>query len=125
MRAYSFTHTSISKDEAADNSLYATDLRLAIHSQQYRIFGPHSLLETVITQEQNYHTLQRYKGLGEMLAEQLWDTTMNPENRTLLQVTIDHAEEAERTLVALMGHEVSARKELIQSKDTTVRDIDV
>ncbi|MDT8402358.1 MAG: DNA topoisomerase (ATP-hydrolyzing) subunit B [Bacteroidales bacterium] len=59
-------------------------------------------------------SLQRYKGLGEMNAEQLWDTTMNPENRTLRQISIDSAAEADRIFSMLMGDEVPPRREFIE-----------
>jgi DNA gyrase subunit B len=70
-------------------------------------------------------TIQRYKGLGEMNAEQLWDTTMNPEKRTLLQVTIEDAAAADRTFDMLMGSAVPPRKRFIQTHAKQVRNLDV
>lgn len=70
-------------------------------------------------------TVQRYKGLGEMNPEQLWDTTMNPANRILLQVTVDDAAAADKTFDMLMGNEVAPRKRFIQSHAKKVRNLDV
>ncbi len=70
-------------------------------------------------------TIQRYKGLGEMNAEQLWDTTMNPENRILLQVTIEDAQEADRVFDVLMGADVLPRKKFIQTHARSVQNLDI
>jgi len=63
--------------------------------------------------------IQRYKGLGEMNAEQLWDTTMNPENRILKQIHIEDAEEADAVFTMLMGEAVPPRKHFIQTNAIT------
>jgi DNA gyrase subunit B len=70
-------------------------------------------------------SIQRYKGLGEMNPEQLWDTTMNPENRTLLQVAIEEAHEADKTFDILMGEEVEPRKKFIQTHAKAVKNLDI
>ncbi|MFB6212705.1 MAG: DNA topoisomerase (ATP-hydrolyzing) subunit B [Candidatus Magasanikbacteria bacterium] len=69
--------------------------------------------------------VQRYKGLGEMNPEQLWKTTMNPENRILKEVKVEDAEEADRLFDVLMGKDVAPRKKFIQSKATAVENLDV
>jgi len=78
-----------------------------------------------ITANGGRYSLQRYKGLGEMNPDQLWDTTMNPENRTLLRVSIEDAAEADRTFDMLMGAKVPPRRRFIQTHAKEVRNLDV
>lgn len=70
-------------------------------------------------------SIQRYKGLGEMNADQLWETTMNPATRTLLGVTIDDAQEADKVFDMLMGSEVEPRKRFIQVHSSSVKNLDI
>jgi DNA gyrase subunit B len=77
------------------------------------------------TKENPLINIQRYKGLGEMNPEQLWETTMNPENRILLKVTVEDFKEADRVFDVLMGEEVLPRKKFIQTHAQKVKNLDV
>ena len=81
-------------------------------------------LEQVMDSMGGRVSIQRYKGLGEMNPEQLWDTTMNPETRTLLQVSLKDAMNADQVFTMLMGEEVEPRKNFIQMNAKYASNID-
>ena len=82
-------------------------------------------LERLLSEYGSGSSIQRYKGLGEMNAIQLWDTTMDPSKRTLLQVEIEDAELAEKAFVELMGDDVQPRREFIEANATAVANLDI
>ena len=83
------------------------------------------VLEFVLQTGEKGQEVQRYKGLGEMNPEQLWETTMNPEQRTLLQVQIEDAIEADEIFTILMGDQVEPRKEFIYKNAINVTNLDI
>ena len=99
--------------------------RLERKDQALPVAGPVGLTEAMFQFGRKGLAIQRYKGLGEMNPEQLWETTLDPDKRTLLQVKIDHADEAGRIFETLMGDVVDPRREFIQENALKVVNLDV
>ncbi len=89
------------------------------------ISGPLALLELVLERGRKGFSIQRYKGLGEMNPEQLWETTLDPDVRTLLQVRVDRLDEASEVFSTLMGDIVEPRRDFIQTNALSVRNLDI
>ena len=86
---------------------------------------PRELFEYVIEQGRREYQVQRYKGLGEMTSSQLWETTMDPERRTLLQVRLEDIAETEQIFSTLMGEDVEARRKFIEENALDVKNLDI
>jgi DNA gyrase subunit B len=105
--------------------LYARHGKLTAKDQEFTITGPASLVDAVMAMGRKGVTYQRYKGLGEMNPEQLWETTLDPEARTLLQVKFSQADDADEVFSKLMGDVVESRREFIQENALKVANLDV
>jgi DNA gyrase subunit B len=87
--------------------------------------GPLTLLSAILEEGEKGLSLQRYKGLGEMNPDQLWETTLDPDARSLLKVKVDHADTADEIFSKLMGDVVEPRREFIQDNALSVGNLDV
>jgi DNA gyrase subunit B len=112
-------------DSARLREVYDRRGALTARDKSYPITGPVGLVEAVMELGRRGIEVQRYKGLGEMNPEQLWETTLDPEARSLLQVKISHADSAEETFSTLMGDLVEPRRDFIQSNALSVANLDV
>ena len=114
-------------DEArvALQPLFERPATLTIKETQHIVAGPTKLIEMVTETGRKGVEVQRYKGLGEMNPDQLWETTLDPNARALLQVKVSHADLAEETFSTLMGDVVEPRREFIQTNALNVANLDV
>ena len=105
-------------------SIYEKPAHLTRKDREQVIYGPIDLLNAILAEGEKGLTLQRYKGLGEMNPDQLWETTLDPEARTLLQVKVDDFAEADDLFTKLMGDVVEPRREFIQQNALSVENLD-
>jgi DNA gyrase subunit B len=105
--------------------IYARHGTLTAKDKEYQITGPVSLVDTIMELGRKGVSLQRYKGLGEMNPEQLWETTLDPNARSLVQVRVSHADDAEDVFSTLMGDIVEPRREFIQTNALKVANLDI
>ena len=113
--------SEVSRDS---RTVYVDPARLARKDREQLIHGPTELLTAILEEGSKGQQMQRYKGLGEMNPNQLWETTLDPEARTLLQVKVDDLAEADDIFTKLMGDVVEPRREFIQQNALSVENLD-
>ena len=116
---------AISKKADALQESYTRHAVLKQKEVEFSITGPVSLVDAIMELGRKGVSMQRYKGLGEMNPDQLWETTLDPNARTLLQVKEKHAEKAEDIFSTLMGDIVEPRRDFIQANALSVSNLDV
>ena len=95
------------------------------NKEETYLYDDRELERFFMDKDKDKYDISRYKGLGEMDASELWDTTMNPANRTILQVTLEDAMAAEEIFTVLMGDKVEPRREFIQNNAEYVKNLDI
>ncbi|QWB86943.1 DNA gyrase subunit B [Rickettsia parkeri] len=121
----SFEFVQISKLALTIFDIFSKQLKLIVKSQEFDILTPSQLLNTIIECGKRGINIQRFKGLGEMNSDQLWETTLDPTKRTLLQVRVAEIDEAEGIFSTLMGDVVEPRRLFIQANALNVVNLDV
>ncbi len=114
----------LAKAQEDIDAFYGTGATFMRKAQEVRIHSPYSLKQLILEIGRKGISVQRFKGLGEMNPEQLWDTTLDPSNRTLLQIRVDDASDAEDAFSTLMGDVVEPRRDFIQQNALKVTNLD-
>jgi DNA gyrase subunit B len=115
----------INKIGSAFKNLFIGGCKITIKGQNYNLSTPSKLLAFIIELGKKGLAIQRFKGLGEMNAEQLWETTLDSTKRTLLQVKVGDVDEAEQVISTLMGSVVEPRRDFINANALNVTNLDV
>ena len=103
---------------------YGKPAKLVRKDREQPVYGPIDLLQSILEEGEKGLSLQRYKGLGEMNPDQLWETTLDPDARTLLQVKVEDMAEADDIFTKLMGDVVEPRRDFIQTNALSVENLD-
>jgi len=112
-------------ENAAKKSSKTPIRRTKIEAERVEKHSARDLFEYVLAEGKKEYTVQRYKGLGEMSSEQLWQTTMDPEKRTLLSVKAEDIEACETIFTTLMGEDVESRRKFIEENALDVKNLDI
>ena len=115
--------TPILEAEAARQEKGTAKRKVAVEPVEKQ--SPRELFDYVLSQGKKDYDVQRYKGLGEMTSTQLWETTMNPDVRSLMQVKLEDIAETETIFTTLMGEDVEARRKFIEENALDVKNLDI
>ncbi len=111
--------------EKAEQKSPKTSKRKAAEAETVEKTSARELFDYVLNEGRKDYTVQRYKGLGEMSSQQLWETTMDPERRTLLSVKLEDMTETENIFSTLMGEDVESRRKFIEENALDVKNLDI
>ena len=120
-----FNYVNLKKYSKLMQEYFLSNSVLRISDEKFQINSPKDLITFGLDQSKKSYSVQRYKGLGEMNPDQLWQTTLDPEYRSILRVDIDDAQRADDVFEELMGDDVEKRKTFIQSNAKKVSNLDV
>jgi DNA gyrase subunit B len=115
----------LTQEESVSGEKLATKYVLLNENKQIEVAGVSQMMSTVHAMAKQGIEVKRFKGLGEMNSEELWETTLDPSKRVLLRVKLEEAAEAERMFSVLMGEDVERRRQFIEEHALEVKNLDV